>query len=71
MVLEAAVMESRSLWNLRFDVAIASGMVGEGVVYCVCVRLCVCVCIVYRVGRLETGGLFRKIAVMVSVVFLC
>lgn len=25
-VFEAAVMESRSLWNLRFDVAIASGM---------------------------------------------
>jgi hypothetical protein len=25
-VLEAAVMESRSLWNLRFEVAIASGM---------------------------------------------
>jgi hypothetical protein len=25
-VLEADVMESRSLWNLRFEVAIASGM---------------------------------------------
>ena len=54
MVLEAAVMESRSLWNLRFDVAIASGMVGEGVVYFVCVRLCVCVlCTESRDSRLE------------------
>ena len=26
---EAAVMESRSLWNLRFEVAIASGMVAS------------------------------------------
>lgn len=26
-VFEAAVMESRSLWNLRFDVAIASGII--------------------------------------------
>jgi len=35
-VLEAAVMESRSLWNLRFEVAIASGMVGEwSVVSCI------------------------------------
>jgi hypothetical protein len=27
-----AVMESRSLWNLRFDVATASGMAGYGIV---------------------------------------
>jgi len=33
-VLEAAVMESRSLWNLRFEVAIASGMFAtSGLVY--------------------------------------
>jgi hypothetical protein len=32
-VFEAAVIESRSLWNLRFEVAIASGMVRERVVY--------------------------------------
>jgi hypothetical protein len=33
-VLDAAVMESRSLWNLRFEVAIASGMFAKGrVVY--------------------------------------
>ena len=31
-VFDAAVMESRSLWNLRFEVAIASGMTGESVV---------------------------------------
>jgi len=31
-VLEADVMESRSLWNLRFEVAIASGMFATSVV---------------------------------------
>jgi hypothetical protein len=29
-VLDAAVMESRSLWNLRFEVAIASGIFATG-----------------------------------------
>jgi hypothetical protein len=33
-VLEAAVMESRSLWNLRFEVAIASGMFATSGLVC-------------------------------------
>lgn len=33
-VLEAAVMESRSLWNLRFEVAMASGMFATSGVVC-------------------------------------
>jgi hypothetical protein len=33
-VLEEDVMESRSLWNLRFEVAIASGMIATSGVVC-------------------------------------
>lgn len=38
-VLDAAVIESRSLWNLRFEVAIASGMAG-------------CVVVSYKLSRM-------------------
>lgn len=48
-VFDAAVIESRSLWNLRLEVAIASGMAGE--------RVPGAVCIMSRVERLEAEGL--------------
>jgi hypothetical protein len=38
-VFDAAVIESRSLWNLRFEVAIASGMAAERVP-CIVYRVC-------------------------------
>jgi hypothetical protein len=52
-VFDAAVMESRSLWNFRFEVAIASGMVEERV-SCI-----VRVCVMFRVESLEAGGVTR------------
>jgi hypothetical protein len=50
-VFDAAVMESRSLWNLRFEVAIASGMAAK--------RVSCIACVMSRDESLEARGSTR------------